>query len=368
MSLSSLLALGCPEGVDPADTASSATEGSSSSSSTDDSDGVSAGSLTEPSTATTEVTTATSADPTEGATGTTGSAGTTGLPDTTTGTTLDSSTEGDTDGSTTSEEACGDGVIDPGEECDLGADNDNSGECTKLCLNAVCGDGFEQPGEACDEGADNHPSKYNGCTPECSLGPFCGDGVTQSPDEECDPLDPNPDSSAVCVSCKWSGKRVFVSSETYDGDLGGLDGADTICQDLASGAGLTSGDATFRAWLSSSDTSAASRLHHSPEEYILVDGTVVAENWDDLADGAIASAINLDELGGLAVETPRAWTNTTSSAASRGAADCAGWKSNTQGSKGHVGWVVMTDAEWTQAIDFTPAGCIQERRLYCVEQ
>jgi len=159
-----------------------------------------------------------------------------------------------------------------------------------------------------------------------------------------------------------------VSSEAYDGALGGLLGADSTCQDHASSAGLVDEGQIFRAWLSSAETSAASRHQQSMISYILVDGTVIATDWSDLTDGTLASAINLDELGDLVVDTPRAWTNTRSDGKSRSSADCVGWTSNDSGPKGHVGWIVMTDAEWTEAIDFTPAGCIQERRIYCVEQ
>ena len=40
----------------------------------------------------------------------------------------------------------------------------------------------------------------------------------------------------------------FVTSSTHDGDLGGLAGADQICQDLARGAGA--GDKSWAAYLS----------------------------------------------------------------------------------------------------------------------
>src|SRR5262249_42934796 len=42
-------------------------------------------------------------------------------------------------------------------------------------------------------------------------------------------------------------KRVFVTSTTHDGNLGGLDGADAICASLAANAGLSG---TYKAWLS----------------------------------------------------------------------------------------------------------------------
>jgi len=44
-------------------------------------------------------------------------------------------------------------------------------------------------------------------------------------------------------------KKVFVSSQTYVGNLGGVAGADSLCQGLATAAGLTG---TFKAFLSDS--------------------------------------------------------------------------------------------------------------------
>ena len=51
-------------------------------------------------------------------------------------------------------------------------------------------------------------------------------------------------------------KKVFISSQTYVGNLGGLAGADQLCQRLASTAGLTG---TFKAFLSSSNSTPATR-------------------------------------------------------------------------------------------------------------
>ena len=62
-------------------------------------------------------------------------------------------------------------------------------------------------------------------------------------------------------------KRVFVTSTTYKGNLGGLAGADAKCQTRANAASL---GGTWKAWLSDSTTSAASRLTQSVSGYILL--------------------------------------------------------------------------------------------------
>jgi fibro-slime domain-containing protein len=50
-----------------------------------------------------------------------------------------------------------------------------------------CGDGIINGSEICDNGPDNSDSAYGGCTTECTMGPFCGDGkVDAAFGEECD--------------------------------------------------------------------------------------------------------------------------------------------------------------------------------------
>ena len=47
-----------------------------------------------------------------------------------------------------------------------------------------CGDGIEQPGEECD---DNNMTPADGCEPNCTITPVCGDGSLQT-GEECDDM------------------------------------------------------------------------------------------------------------------------------------------------------------------------------------
>ncbi|MDC0717226.1 hypothetical protein [Nannocystis bainbridge] len=79
--------------------------------------------------------------------------------------------------STTGEPApvCGDGVVDPDEDCDDG-NRDDGDACLATCVAAGCGDGEVWLGvEACDQGAANHPTAPDTCRPTCEL-PACGDG------------------------------------------------------------------------------------------------------------------------------------------------------------------------------------------------
>ena len=76
--------------------------------------------------------------------------------------------------------------------------------------------------------------------------------------------------------------RVFVTSTEYGGIIGGLTGADTICQQLAEASNLSG---TYKAWLSDSTDSPSTRFVRSTGPYQLVDGTRIAANWTSLTDG-----------------------------------------------------------------------------------
>ncbi len=156
-------------------------------------------------------------------------------------------------------------------------------------------------------------------------------------------------------------KRVFVTSTTTSGNMGNLMGADGICQTRAGAAGL---GGTYKAWLSSATTSAATRLTHATVDYALVDGTVVANGWTDLTDGTLDAAINKDELGNT-VASSAVWTNCTT-AGNIDAAECLQWTSVTPGHKGQTGLSSATNAAWTDNIAFED--CALLRRLYCLEQ
>ena len=67
---------------------------------------------------------------------------------------------------------CGNGQVDPGEECDDQNDDDLDG-CDSRCHRARCGDGVQQAGEACDDGNRN---PLDACDAQCRSA-RCGDGV-----------------------------------------------------------------------------------------------------------------------------------------------------------------------------------------------
>lgn len=92
---------------------------------------------------------------------------------------------------------CGNGKLDPGEQCDEGAANSDLPEarCHTTCKPSSCGDGLVSSGEACDEGPLNSDMLANTCRSSCQL-PRCGDGVVDE-GEACDGTECMPDCKAV---------------------------------------------------------------------------------------------------------------------------------------------------------------------------
>ena len=159
--------------------------------------------------------------------------------------------------------------------------------------------------------------------------------------------------------------RVFLTSTTQDGNLGGLSGADTICQGLASTAGLPG---TYRAWLSDDTQSPSTRFSQSDGAYQLINGATVAKSWTDLTDGTLATPITVTETGAT-FDDPglRAWTNTLANGNAGGVLneDCVGWTSSANGSHGDEGQVTATSDNWTT---FASGTCNNEFHLYCFQQ
>ncbi len=101
---------------------------------------------------------------------------------------------------------CGDGIVTRGEACDLGAANNTGayGTCNPDCtLPPRCGDGVVQsPPEDCDNGVNlSTYGQVNGCAPGCHTPPYCGDGKIDSAHEECDD-GPNNGKGLCTIDCK----------------------------------------------------------------------------------------------------------------------------------------------------------------------
>ncbi|MCA9690274.1 MAG: DUF4215 domain-containing protein [Nannocystaceae bacterium] len=221
-----------------------------------------------------------------------------------------------------------------------------------------CGDGNVDPGEECDD-ANTHSDDV--CV-ACNLA-YCGDGHTFTGVEECD--DANDDSEDGCDLDCVRDRVIFVTFEPFPADLGGLDGADHICQAAAADAGLEHAD-SFRAWIASKDGSPDTRMHKSTGRYVLVTGLPVAQSWDDLTDGTLENPINVTELGTLSENG--VFTNTTPQGTLHPEPfDCDGWTSVSGDLLYRFGISAVTDERWVDYDMFGPDVCLGESRLYCTE-
>jgi cysteine-rich repeat protein len=211
--------------------------------------------------------------------------------------------------------------------------------------------------------------------PDESTGPaaFCGDGVVQSAPphrEECDFADP-----AWADACNARCRRdrfVFVAGGPLwkAGDLLGLAGADQYCRSSAGLAGLDPALALrFKALLSDSTADAVDRLFRSEGRYVLLDGTVVADDWDALITEPLQHPIDLTETGET-LHTP-VWTGMAHGTGRvvPGADNCADWTSNNP-FEGEAYWgrSYAVDATWMFSESLNPIDCVAHHSLYCIEQ
>ena len=190
----------------------------------------------------------------------------------------------------------------------------------------------------------------------------CGDGVV-SGDEECD--DPG---DTACFKCVRD-RLVFVTSGGVRGNWWGMTQQSIYwCNHFASLAGLLDNNQPrFKPWISTSTTSAAESLHHSRGRYVLVNGLVFAESWDDLVAGKILNPLNVDENsqthgGGV-------WTGTAPDGSAVPGNNCADWTSDSVNLGGNRGHASAVDGTWTFEVDpeLNPDSCIGENSLYCFE-
>lgn len=75
--------------------------------------------------------------------------------------------------------------------------------------------------------------------------------------------------------------RIFRTATTQTANLGGIAGADALCAAQAMAGGL---DGEFKAWLSTVSSPVSDRVTHASGPYVLVNGTRIADDWDDLVD------------------------------------------------------------------------------------
>lgn len=170
---------------------------------------------------------------------------------------------------------------------------------------------------------------------------------------------PGGDGLVHTASSGMPNNILFVTSQTYTGNRGGLGGADANCQSLAESIGLL---ANWRAVISDSNVSA--------NERVVVDGPVAMRDGQEMAptavdfwDGALSIAPDIDESG--ASTATAAWTGSLADG-SKDSDHCQNWTNGTSGVSGALGAPSAASASWISSN--ATATCDQLRSLYCISQ
>lgn len=156
---------------------------------------------------------------------------------------------------------------------------------------------------------------------------------------------------------------VFTTPGDYTGaEIGGLEGADAICNQAAADAGLPG--TQWVAWLSTTTTNAVDRMGDA-RGFVRLDGLPVADTLADILEGRMLTPIATDTSG--AATWRQLWTSTrpdgTYGSDRRSmVGNCDDWTSEVgtavQGSS------VGTGTEWT---DWTELECSFATGFYCFE-
>jgi hypothetical protein len=191
-----------------------------------------------------------------------------------------------------------------------------------------------------------------------------GTTTTDGASEDAPDGDAGGDAAPVLVGCLGDAgceRVMFVTAQSFMGNLGGAAGADAKCQAAADKSTLAriKGRA-FRAWISTSAEAARNRHVHGTQKYLRANGTtILADNWDDLVLNGPAVAIT-DEQDNFS--SKGAWTGTANDG-DKVAETCTDWTSTaTSGLTGNP------DQPATWSSDPPAENCDVTAILICIER
>lgn len=159
--------------------------------------------------------------------------------------------------------------------------------------------------------------------------------------------------------------RIFITSTTTNGNIGGLSSADSICQARATAAGLVR---EYKALLGSSTQNMKSRFDLGGAVYNFDSAkqrTKIVDLGINLFDSdttALQNNVEFDENGNTVSGT--AWTGSDSEGEISTSSSCTNWTSNSAGVNGSVGDNTRTNGFWLE--DPPQQACNQSYRLYCI--
>jgi hypothetical protein len=153
--------------------------------------------------------------------------------------------------------------------------------------------------------------------------------------------------------------RLFVTSQDFLGDLGGLAGADARCQGAADSVSL---GGAWKAVLSSSTVAARDRITITGPVVSAIGGNLIANDYSDFFDGTVDFPLKTDEWGTYVFAGSYAWTGSTAMGEISKSDTCSDWTSN-------AGAAAIGDPNSpSMSLGFDDARCSNTMRLYCIEQ
>ena len=212
-------------------------------------------------------------------------------------------------------------------------------------------------GLVCDAGMCVAPDSSTSSTSSASTNPTSADPGTSS-----DASTNGETSETTGPAPQPQANLAFVTSARYSaGALGGLAGADSICQGHAESAGLPG---TFRAWLSVPGDDARDRLGDGTG-WVRPDAAPLASSLQQLQDGHFYYPPVLDENGGF-VAPDFAWTGTFADGTANSVDEfgvCGGWTLDEPNGFAWIGDLGAGPGWWTA---YGTLPCASLARLICL--
>jgi len=251
---------------------------------------------------------------------------------------------------------CGNGKLDDGEECDDGGVVDDCA-CLSDCSLPFCGDGLVCGHEECDiDHPCNETYTCNGC--RCiEIG--CEIGCDNDGDNICSYKCGGEDYMDDVPGCAIP---VFVTSNKYDGNLGGVSGAHQKCNIVATNEGLqNSSESLFKAWIASSDSNDPESDHnHYNVPYCNMHNEVIATDWNQLTSGDLEVAIKYKEDGSISLDSVWTAVKKEGTYSSNTICDCDAWTDSSRS-----GWCGDAAAWWYRWTHWFKSPCYHKLPLYC---
>jgi len=91
-----------------------------------------------------------------------------------------------------------------------------------------CGDGLIEPPEECDDGSLNNNGEYGGCAPSCVFAPHCGDGIVNET-RSATTARTTAHTVAALRNASWAPLWRWLSQRPEECDSGSKNGVDGIC-------------------------------------------------------------------------------------------------------------------------------------------